>query len=95
MRAAVTVVALVVAAGAVTRLVFHSDPVGVAGFVIAAVALVLQAADALHVGAQDIHAADKGAHTGCLSAPMVKDAYIADLIATLAALDPFLGGIDR
>jgi NADH-quinone oxidoreductase subunit D len=28
-------------------------------------------------------------------APMVKDAYIADLIATLAALDPVLGGIDR
>jgi NADH-quinone oxidoreductase subunit D len=26
---------------------------------------------------------------------MVKDAYIADLIATLAALDPVLGGIDR
>ena len=29
------------------------------------------------------------------TAPMVKDAYIADLIATLAALDPILGGIDR
>jgi NADH-quinone oxidoreductase subunit D len=29
------------------------------------------------------------------TAPMVKDAYIADLIATLAALDPVLGGIDR
>ncbi|TML05813.1 MAG: NADH-quinone oxidoreductase subunit D, partial [Actinobacteria bacterium] len=28
-------------------------------------------------------------------APMVKDAYIADLISTLAALDPILGGIDR
>jgi len=28
-------------------------------------------------------------------APMVKDLYIADLIATLAALDPILGGIDR
>jgi NADH-quinone oxidoreductase subunit D len=28
-------------------------------------------------------------------APMVKDAYIADLIATLAMLDPVLGGIDR
>jgi NADH:ubiquinone oxidoreductase subunit D len=26
---------------------------------------------------------------------MVKDAYIADLIATLAAIDPVLGGIDR
>jgi NADH-quinone oxidoreductase subunit D len=28
-------------------------------------------------------------------APMVKDGYIADLIATLACLDPILGGIDR
>jgi NADH-quinone oxidoreductase subunit D len=28
-------------------------------------------------------------------APMVKDAYIADLIATLGMLDPLLGGIDR
>ncbi len=28
-------------------------------------------------------------------APMVKDAYLADLIATLAMLDPILGGIDR
>jgi NADH-quinone oxidoreductase subunit D len=28
-------------------------------------------------------------------APMTKDAYIADLIATLAMLDPILGGIDR
>jgi NADH-quinone oxidoreductase subunit D len=29
------------------------------------------------------------------TAPMVRDVYIADLIATLAALDPILGGIDR
>ncbi|GAC1438952.1 MAG: NADH dehydrogenase (quinone) subunit D [Solirubrobacteraceae bacterium] len=29
------------------------------------------------------------------TAPMVKDSYIADLIATLAMLDPVLGGIDR
>ncbi|MGI8557299.1 MAG: NADH dehydrogenase (quinone) subunit D [Solirubrobacteraceae bacterium] len=28
-------------------------------------------------------------------APMVKDAYIADMIATLAMLDPIIGGIDR
>jgi NADH-quinone oxidoreductase subunit D len=28
-------------------------------------------------------------------APMARDAYIADLIATLAMLDPILGGIDR
>ncbi len=28
-------------------------------------------------------------------APMTKDSYIADLIATLAMLDPILGGIDR
>ncbi|GGL26083.1 MULTISPECIES: triose-phosphate isomerase [Caulobacter] len=36
-----------------------------------------QTANAIHVGAQDIHPADKGAHTGCLSAPMVKDAGAA------------------
>jgi NADH-quinone oxidoreductase subunit D len=29
------------------------------------------------------------------TAPMVRDSYIADLIATLAMLDPILGGIDR
>jgi NADH-quinone oxidoreductase subunit D len=29
------------------------------------------------------------------TAPMVRDAYIADLIATLAMMDPILGGIDR
>jgi NADH-quinone oxidoreductase subunit D len=29
------------------------------------------------------------------TAPMVRDAYLADLIATLAMLDPILGGIDR
>jgi NADH-quinone oxidoreductase subunit D len=28
-------------------------------------------------------------------APMVKDAYLADLVATLAMLDPILGGVDR
>jgi NADH-quinone oxidoreductase subunit D len=27
--------------------------------------------------------------------PMVKDAYIADLVATLAMMDPVLGGVDR
>jgi NADH:ubiquinone oxidoreductase subunit D len=26
---------------------------------------------------------------------MVRDGYIADLIATIAMLDPILGGIDR
>jgi NADH-quinone oxidoreductase subunit D len=30
-----------------------------------------------------------------VTGPMTKDAYIADLIATLAMLDPVLGGIDR
>jgi NADH-quinone oxidoreductase subunit D len=30
-----------------------------------------------------------------VTAPMTKDSYIADLIATLAMLDPVLGGIDR
>jgi NADH-quinone oxidoreductase subunit D len=29
------------------------------------------------------------------TAPMTRDAYIADLIATLAMLDPILGGVDR
>jgi NADH-quinone oxidoreductase subunit D len=29
------------------------------------------------------------------TAPMVRDSYLADLIATLAMLDPILGGIDR
>jgi NADH-quinone oxidoreductase subunit D len=29
------------------------------------------------------------------TAPMVRDSYIADLIATLAMVDPILGGIDR
>ena len=29
------------------------------------------------------------------TAPMCKDAYIADLVATLAMMDPVLGGIDR
>jgi NADH-quinone oxidoreductase subunit D len=29
------------------------------------------------------------------TAPMVRDAYIADFIATLAMIDPILGGIDR
>jgi NADH-quinone oxidoreductase subunit D len=27
--------------------------------------------------------------------PMVRDAYIADFIATLAMVDPILGGVDR
>jgi NADH-quinone oxidoreductase subunit D len=29
------------------------------------------------------------------TAPMTEGSYIADLIATLAMLDPVLGGIDR
>jgi NADH-quinone oxidoreductase subunit D len=29
------------------------------------------------------------------TAPMVKDAYIADLVTTLAMIDPVLGGVDR
>jgi len=32
------------------------------------------AAGAMPVGGQDCHAADKGAHTGCISAPMLKEA---------------------
>ena len=35
------------------------------------------------------------ASSTCRRAPMVRGAYIADLIATLAMLDPILGGIDR
>ncbi|MEO5866145.1 MAG: triose-phosphate isomerase, partial [Sphingomonas sp.] len=31
-------------------------------------------APGLTIGAQDVHPADKGAHTGCVSAPMVKEA---------------------
>jgi NADH-quinone oxidoreductase subunit D len=30
-----------------------------------------------------------------MTAPMVKDLYIADLIASLACLDPIIGGVDR
>jgi NADH-quinone oxidoreductase subunit D len=30
-----------------------------------------------------------------MTAPMVKDCYIADLIASLACLDPIIGGVDR
>ena len=29
------------------------------------------------------------------TAPMVEGTYIADMIATLAMLDPVLGGVDR
>lgn len=39
--------------------------------------LILAAAErapALAIGAQDVHTADKGAHTGCISAAMVRDA---------------------
>lgn len=32
------------------------------------------AAGAMPIGGQDCHAADKGAHTGCISAPMLKEA---------------------
>src|SRR3546814_213483 len=34
----------------------------------------VERAGALPIGAQDCHAADKGAHTGCVSAPMLKEA---------------------
>jgi NADH-quinone oxidoreductase subunit D len=42
-----------------------------------------------------VHMRDPSFHNLQATAPMVKDAYIADLIATLAMLDPILGGIDR
>src|ERR1700761_4456618 len=31
-------------------------------------------APTLAIGAEDVHPADKGAHTGCISAPMIKEA---------------------
>jgi NADH-quinone oxidoreductase subunit D len=42
-----------------------------------------------------VHMRDPSFHNLQALAPMVRDGYIADLIATLAMLDPILGGIDR
>ena len=42
-----------------------------------------------------VHMRDPSFHNMQSLEPMVKDAYIADMIATLAMLDPILGGIDR
>ena len=38
------------------------------------IAAAAQRTPSLAIGAEDVHAADKGAHTGCISAGMVKDA---------------------
>jgi triosephosphate isomerase (TIM) len=38
------------------------------------IAAAAAAADALPIGAQDVHDADSGAHTGCISAPMLVEA---------------------
>jgi triosephosphate isomerase len=38
------------------------------------IARAVEAAGAMPVGAQDVHAADKGAHTGCIAAPMLVEA---------------------
>jgi NADH-quinone oxidoreductase subunit D len=42
-----------------------------------------------------VHMRDPSFHNLQAFAPMVQDGYIADLIATIAMLDPILGGIDR
>ncbi len=42
-----------------------------------------------------VHMRDPSFHNLQAFAPMVRDGYIADLIASLAMLDPILGGIDR
>ena len=42
-----------------------------------------------------VHMRDPSLREPAGDAPMVEDAYIADLIATLAMLDPVLGGVDR
>jgi NADH-quinone oxidoreductase subunit D len=42
-----------------------------------------------------VHMRDPSFHNLQSTVPMVKDAYIADLIATLAMIDPILGGVDR
>jgi triosephosphate isomerase len=38
------------------------------------IAVAAERVPALAIGAQDVHPADKGAHTGCISAPQVADA---------------------
>ena len=42
-----------------------------------------------------VHMRDPSFHNMQALEPMVKDAYIADLIAALAMLDPIIGGVDR
>jgi NADH-quinone oxidoreductase subunit D len=42
-----------------------------------------------------VHMRDPSFHNLQALAPMVRDGYLADFIATLAALDPIIGGVDR
>jgi NADH-quinone oxidoreductase subunit D len=42
-----------------------------------------------------VHMRDPSFHNMQSLEPMVKDAYVADLIAALAMLDPIIGGVDR
>jgi NADH-quinone oxidoreductase subunit D len=42
-----------------------------------------------------VHMRDPSFHNMQVLEPMVKDAYVADLIAALAMLDPIIGGVDR
>jgi triosephosphate isomerase (TIM) len=44
------------------------------------IAAAVAAAPGLAIGAQDCHAADKGAHTGCVAAPMLREAGAAYVI---------------
>jgi NADH-quinone oxidoreductase subunit D len=42
-----------------------------------------------------VHMRDPSFHNMQLLEPMVDGAYVADLIAALAMLDPIIGGVDR
>jgi NADH-quinone oxidoreductase subunit D len=42
-----------------------------------------------------VHMRDPSFHNMQVLEPMVADAYVADLIAALAMLDPIIGGVDR
>jgi NADH-quinone oxidoreductase subunit D len=42
-----------------------------------------------------VHMRDPSFHNMQVLEPMVEDAYVADLIAALAMLDPIIGGVDR
>jgi NADH-quinone oxidoreductase subunit D len=42
-----------------------------------------------------VHMRDPSFHNLQMTAPATRDSYIADLVATLAMIDPILGGVDR